>query len=62
MTEFRFVKSSYSTQSGECVKVALNIPDTIAVQDSKSTDGTTLRLTPTAWAAFTAGFGRAQDQ
>ncbi|MFD7339901.1 DUF397 domain-containing protein [Streptomyces violascens] len=58
MTEFRFVKSSYSTQSGECIEVALNIPDTVAVQDSKCSkpsEGTVLRLTPAAWAAFTAG-------
>lgn len=59
MTEFHFVKSSYSSTSGECIEVALNIPGTVAVQDSKSTGGTVLLLTPAAWAAFTAGFGRA---
>ncbi|MFE3180680.1 DUF397 domain-containing protein [Streptomyces violascens] len=59
MTEFHFVKSSYSSTSGECIEVALNIPGTIAVQDSKSTGGAVLHLTPAAWAAFTAGFGRA---
>ncbi|MEV5276272.1 DUF397 domain-containing protein [Streptomyces sp. NPDC051994] len=57
MVEFHFTKSSYSTLSGDCVEVALNIPTTVAVQDSKRTDGATLRLTPAAWAAFTAGLG-----
>ncbi|WP_430727321.1 DUF397 domain-containing protein [Streptomyces beigongshangae] len=48
------MKSSYSTASGECVEVALNVPHTIAVRDSKDSDGRILRLSPTAWAAFTA--------
>ncbi|MFI6050683.1 DUF397 domain-containing protein [Streptomyces violascens] len=55
MTEFRFVKSSYSTQAGECIEVALNIPGTVAIQDSKSPGGATLRLTPAAWATFIGG-------
>jgi hypothetical protein len=59
VTEFRFVKSSYSSVSGECVEVALNIPGTVAVQDSKSCEGTVLRLATAAWAAFTAELGRA---
>ncbi|MFE3520442.1 DUF397 domain-containing protein [Streptomyces sp. NPDC059161] len=62
MTAFDFRKSSYSTSGGECIEVALNIPDTVAVQDSKRADGATLRLTPAAWAAFTAGLGRAAGQ
>uniref|UniRef100_A0AAU2V9I8 DUF397 domain-containing protein n=1 Tax=Streptomyces sp. NBC_00003 TaxID=2903608 RepID=A0AAU2V9I8_9ACTN len=61
MAEYRFVKSSYSSTSGECVEVALNVPGTVAVQDSKSCpEGPALHLTPAAWAAFTAGFGRAR--
>ncbi|MFD7016712.1 DUF397 domain-containing protein [Streptomyces sp. NPDC059161] len=55
MVEFHFTKSSYSTLSGDCVEVALNIPTTVAVQDSKRADGATLRLTPAAWAAFIGG-------
>ncbi|MGW2812563.1 DUF397 domain-containing protein [Streptomyces sp. NPDC001415] len=63
MTEFSFTKSSYSSTSGECVEVALNIPGTVAVQDSKSSPaGPALRLTPAAWAAFAAGFGRAAQR
>ncbi|MFE9534271.1 DUF397 domain-containing protein [Streptomyces sp. NPDC006691] len=55
MAAFHFVKSSYSTLSGDCVEVALNIPHTVAVQDSKTPPGPVLHLTPAAWAAFTAG-------
>ncbi|MFD0306830.1 DUF397 domain-containing protein [Streptomyces sp. NPDC127119] len=54
MSDFHFVKSSYSTFSGECVEVALNAPHTVAVRDSKTPDGPILRLSPTAWAEFTA--------
>ncbi|WP_329465134.1 DUF397 domain-containing protein [Streptomyces sp. NBC_01431] len=55
MTAFDFRKSSYSSSGGECIEVALNIPDTVAIQDSKSPGGATLRLTPAAWATFIGG-------
>ncbi|WP_055532579.1 DUF397 domain-containing protein [Streptomyces graminilatus] len=54
---FRFVKPSYSTASGECVEVARNNPEVIAVRDSKTPlgpDAPILRLSPTAWREFTA--------
>ncbi|MEU5698841.1 DUF397 domain-containing protein [Streptomyces aurantiacus] len=54
MHRFDFVKSSYSTGSGECVEVARNVADTVAVRDSKDPDGPILRLSPAAWAEFTA--------
>ncbi|MFD4480345.1 DUF397 domain-containing protein [Streptomyces sp. NPDC058471] len=59
MNGFDFVKSSHSTASGECVEVAVNVPGTIAVRDSKTaTDPDAphpiLRLAPTTWARFTA--------
>ncbi|MGX1670495.1 DUF397 domain-containing protein [Streptomyces sp. NPDC055400] len=59
MAEFTFRKSSYSTSAGECVEVARNIPGTVAVRDSKDPDPDSpiLRLTPTAWADFTASLG-----
>lgn len=50
---FEFTKSTYSSGNGECVEVARNVPGTIAVRDSKDVDGAILRLTRTAWAAFT---------
>ncbi|MGH4028339.1 DUF397 domain-containing protein [Actinomycetota bacterium Odt1-20B] len=53
---FHFVKSSYSSTGGECVEVARNVPDTVAVRDSKDPDpeGPILRLAPTAWSSFLA--------
>ncbi|MFD4560151.1 DUF397 domain-containing protein [Streptomyces sp. NPDC058469] len=53
MNDFDFVKSSYSSGSGECLEVAQNIPGTIAIRDSKTPDGPILRLTPTTWTKFT---------
>jgi len=35
-------KSSYSSQSGNCVEVALNLPRLVAVRDSKQPDGATV--------------------
>ncbi|WP_405479711.1 DUF397 domain-containing protein [Streptomyces sp. NBC_00009] len=60
MTEFEFVKSSYSGGDAgqECVEVARNIPGTVAVRDSKGLDGPVLRVAPSAWAAFTVHVGQ----
>ncbi|RYJ20391.1 hypothetical protein CU044_7189 [Streptomyces sp. L-9-10] len=52
---FDFAKSSYSNQTGECVEVALNLPRTVAVRDSKHQAGPVVRVTPAAWDAFRAG-------
>ncbi|MFG2982732.1 DUF397 domain-containing protein [Streptomyces sp. NPDC048258] len=52
MTQFEFVKASYSASSGECVEVATNVAGTVAVRDSKQGDGPVIRVTDTAWAAF----------
>ncbi|MEW1721254.1 DUF397 domain-containing protein [Streptomyces sp. NPDC093109] len=54
MSDFVFVKSSYSTSGGECVEFADNIPGTVAVRDSKDQSGPILRLAPDAWRAFSA--------
>ncbi|MHB9861683.1 DUF397 domain-containing protein [Streptomyces sp. YIM S03343] len=54
MSEFAFMKSSYSNTGGQCVEVARNIAHTVAVRDSKSPDGPIVRLAPEAWAEFTA--------
>ncbi|MGW0393144.1 DUF397 domain-containing protein [Streptomyces sp. NPDC003042] len=60
MTEFEFVKSSYSsvTNDTDCVEVATNVAGTVAVRDSKHTDGPVIRVTATAWAAFAGSGGR----
>ncbi|MFK0142112.1 DUF397 domain-containing protein [Streptomyces murinus] len=57
MPEFDFVKSSYSNTGGECVEVARNVPDVVAVRDSKAPDGPLLRLDPRAWTEFTVSLG-----
>jgi hypothetical protein len=59
MRYFEFAKSSYSGGNAgqECVEVARNIPTTIAVRDSKESDGPILRVTPTTWTTFTAHVG-----
>ncbi|MGW7335026.1 DUF397 domain-containing protein [Streptomyces sp. NPDC054808] len=63
MNGFDFVKSSYSSGSGECVEVALNVPGAVAVRDSKdAADGPILRLAPQAWARFTGELGRQAAQ
>ncbi|MCL7379434.1 DUF397 domain-containing protein [Streptomyces sp. 35G-GA-8] len=57
MTGFVFVKSGYSSGDphGDCVEVALNVPRTVAVRDSKDSAGPVLLLAPAAWEAFRAG-------
>ncbi|MEV8395128.1 MULTISPECIES: DUF397 domain-containing protein [unclassified Streptomyces] len=57
MDSFDFRKSSYSSGDphGECVEVALNVPGTVAVRDSKDSAGPVLLLAPAAWEAFRAG-------
>ncbi|MCL6674812.1 MULTISPECIES: DUF397 domain-containing protein [Streptomyces] len=52
----QWVKSTYSgSEGGECLEVATT-PHTIHIRDSKNPadSGPTLRVTPAAWAAFTA--------
>ncbi|MGW0564224.1 DUF397 domain-containing protein [Streptomyces sp. NPDC003016] len=45
-------KSSYSSeQGGACVEIA-TCPTAVHVRDSKTPDGPTLALAPTAWASF----------
>ncbi|WP_328502226.1 DUF397 domain-containing protein [Streptomyces sp. NBC_00457] len=60
MTEFEFVKSSYSGGDAgqECVEVARNISGTVAVRDSKDSDGPILRLAAETWGEFAAHVGR----
>ncbi|WP_461112851.1 DUF397 domain-containing protein [Streptomyces chlorus] len=57
MTEFEFLKSTYSGGDAgqECVEVARNVPGAVAVRDSKDAGGAILRLGASAWAAFLAG-------
>jgi hypothetical protein len=45
-------KSSYSSQSGNCVEVARNLPGLVAVRDSKDTDAGRLVISCEAWQVF----------
>ncbi|CAN3979334.1 DUF397 domain-containing protein [Kitasatospora purpeofusca] len=47
-------KSSYSTNGGECVEVASDIPGLIPVRDSKDPSGPVLTFPSDAWSAFVA--------
>jgi Domain of unknown function (DUF397) len=48
-------KSSYSGQSGNCVEVARNLPDLVAVRDSKEPDGDKLVVSQKTWRVFLKG-------
>lgn len=47
--------STRSGASGECVEVADNLPDVVAVRDSKDRTGPTLLFTRRQWASFVDG-------
>jgi Domain of unknown function (DUF397) len=54
-------KASYSsTNGGNCVEVARNLPGAVAVRDSKDPDGPALVFTPAAWDAFRSGVRRGE--
>ncbi|MEU5783496.1 DUF397 domain-containing protein [Micromonospora lupini] len=41
-----------SSNGGDCVEVADNLPDVVAVRDSKDPSGPALAFPPAAWVAF----------
>ncbi|MEU4473517.1 DUF397 domain-containing protein [Micromonospora sp. NPDC023888] len=43
---------------GDCVEVATNLADTVAVRDSKDSLGAVLTFSPKAWSAFTDAVDR----
>jgi uncharacterized protein DUF397 len=45
-------KSSYSSQDGNCVEVARNLPELVAVRDSEEPDGVKLMVSRETWRAF----------
>lgn len=45
-------KSSYSSQNGACVEVAVNLPGVVAVRDSKNPGGPKLVIRAAVWSAF----------
>lgn len=53
LTGAQWRKSTRSgSNGGDCVEVADNLPDIVAVRDSKNPTGPTLTFAPTAWATF----------
>jgi hypothetical protein len=53
LTRVRWRKASYSGSNGECVEVARNLPDVVAVRDSKDPRGPMLVFTSGEWQVFT---------
>ena len=52
----RWRKSTRSGgNGGECVEVADNLADVVAVRDSKDQAGAVLRFSPDGWSAFVVG-------
>ncbi|MEV4869516.1 DUF397 domain-containing protein [Streptomyces syringium] len=51
---FQFRKSRFSNAECECVEIATNVPDIVAIRDSKIPDGPIIRLSPAPWEAFRA--------
>jgi Domain of unknown function (DUF397) len=49
-------KSSHSSQDGNCVEVARNLPGMVAIRDSKDPDGRALVVTREEWRAFLRSF------
>jgi Domain of unknown function (DUF397) len=48
-------KSSYSSQSGNCVEVARNLHGLVAVRDSEEPDGALLVVSSETWRVFIRG-------
>ena len=55
LTSAAWRKSSYSSNNGNCVEVARNLPGVVAVRDSKNPDGPALVFTADEWRAFVSG-------
>jgi Domain of unknown function (DUF397) len=48
-------KSTYSSQSGNCVEVARNLPGLVAIRDSQAPDEAKLVVSQETWRVFLKG-------
>ncbi|MFF8993387.1 DUF397 domain-containing protein [Streptomyces sp. NPDC014983] len=48
----RWFTSSHSSNGGDCVEVATNVPGTVPVRDTKDRDAGTLTFRTASWSAF----------
>jgi hypothetical protein len=55
LSDAKWHKSSYSSQDGNCVEVARNLPGLVAIRDSKEPDGPKLAVSPETWRVFIRG-------
>jgi hypothetical protein len=55
LTGAKWRKSTKSSGGNDCVEVADNLPQIVAVRDTKNRDGATLTFTHRDWSAFLAG-------
>jgi hypothetical protein len=53
-------KSSHSSQDGNCVEVAANLPGVVAIRDSKDPGGPALVVTREQWRRFVAALRSAR--
>ncbi|SNT62548.1 protein of unknown function [Streptosporangium subroseum] len=53
-------KSSRSGSGNNCVEVADNLPDIVAIRDSKDPNGPALTFSPGDWETFTTGIKRGE--
>ena len=52
LSRAKWHRSSYSGQDGNCVEIARNLPELVAVRDSKAPDGAKLVVSREAWWVF----------
>jgi len=52
LSRAKWHRSSYSGQDGNCVEIARNLPELVAVRDSKAPDGAKLVVSRETWQAF----------